>query len=131
MSSTMFLVLTIFLDHPWKKNTLSSSCGVYLPFVCAHSLFNKVRVCYILFSLGRRSRFFLSSSLLLSLHLLTCVGNGGVVNIINVHSWFANFAYCLLHAITRKLLLCIETLCSCQLTSGVWQCAHYIYCFEL
>jgi hypothetical protein len=41
--------------------------------------------------------------LLLSSHLLTSIGDGGVVNITNVHSWFANFVYYLLYAIVKKL----------------------------
>jgi hypothetical protein len=36
-------------------------------------------------------------------HLLTSIGDGGVVNITNVHSWFVNFIYYLLYAITKKL----------------------------
>jgi hypothetical protein len=73
---------------------------------------------------------------LLSLHLLTSIRDGGVVNIINVHSRFTNSVYYFLHAIARKFLLCIQVWCSCQLTSGLWHygscvhCAHCICCLN-
>ncbi len=86
-----------------KKRHLLSLCDLYLPFVCAYLFLDSDRVCKILLLLGRRSRLFLSFMLLLSSHLLTSIGDGGVVNIANVHSWSANFIYYLLYAIARRL----------------------------
>ncbi len=91
-----------FAWAPMKKRHLSPLC------VCACSLFDKVRVFHILLSLRRKRWFFLSSPPLFSLHLLTSFGDGRAINITNVHGWFANSVYYLLHAITSKLLLCTQ-----------------------
>ncbi len=80
-------MLEQFAQAPMKKRHLLSSCDLSLPCVCACSLLNRVRICQILLSLGRRSWFFLSSPPILSPHLLTSFGDEGAINIADVHSW--------------------------------------------